>query len=408
MRVLKNDEGYALLTVLLVMIIFMSMGMTLFAHSYNSTKQNNIVEDNNQSVALAEMGITYYQTAIRNAYVTNKQPVDNQVESQLLSDFNNKKARPEGYYGDLAISLMFEAILRHLNTVSSTKSMDNQPGASFSIVDLSVEKVAEGINITYSSKGVEGDQKAMLGAELKIPIKGLETSRNPGSGSGGSGGFYALPDFNKIPYPENVSLSCKNPLSLSVNCSSILIENSKSYTGNYNGLSGKLIYANNSLSVSGNGNNMDDVRIHTNGDFSLGKNMNNLSNSILEIKKTGNFGSQLRVDHAEIYTGENLNINGHLDLENSSVYIGGKATINKHLTIDANSKMCVAGDLAASKIDIAGQLYIKGTIKGKITGTPAYVNTQQFTTACGSPTQSTQPALTMEWGNIINNVKYTY
>lgn len=403
MRELKNEKGYALLTVLLVMIIFMSLGMTLFAHSYNSTKQNKIVEENNQSVALAEMGITYYQTAIKNAYVENKQAIGIQVQDELLKDNLNKVTRPEGYYGERAISLMVDAINGHLSAVSKTKSMD-QPGASFLIDNLSVVKVPEGISIAYSSSGIEGAQKAVLGAELKIPIKGLQSASNPGSGTGGT--FYELPGFNKVPYPA-VTLSCKNPASLKNNCSSILIEKSKIYDENNNKLSDKTIYSNDSLSLTGNGNSMDNVKIHTDGGFSLGKNMNNLSNMILEIKKTGTF-DHLRVENSKIYIGENLNPSKHFELENSYAYIGGKVSVGNHLTIDTNSIMCVAGDLSASKINISGKLYIKGKIKGSISGTPTYVNSQEFTKACGNPTESKQPQLTMEWGNIVNNIKYNY
>ena len=405
----KNEQGYALLTVLVMFVIFMSLGMTIFAHSYNSTKQNNSIEDDSQAVALAEMGISYFQAAVNNAYISNQPAVYDQVMAIMLADFEKKKGRPEGFYTDQAIALMADSLQTDLDGVEQAIAMEDQPDASFSIKNLVIEQHSKGIRIVYDSEGKEGEQEAELGAKLDIPISGVDPTGHPGPGSGEGGPPYVLPDFSVIPYPEGVSAYCQSPRSLNVDCQEILINGSRNYTANYNRLSGKTIYSTGSLVMGGNGNNMESIELHTDGSFSIDKNMNSLTASILEVKGSATFDGHLELwQDTGAFVGSSLKVMKHLDLNESSLYVGGSAAIGNQLNINENSKMCVAGNLSAKSINLKGKLYIKGTIQGRISGSPSYVNDQQFIEACGREAESGQPQLTIDWGKLINNIEYTY
>ncbi len=63
---IKNEQGYALVTVLLIITLFMAIIISVMGQSFNTTKQNQTVEKNYQSVALAEMGINYYRSLLNN------------------------------------------------------------------------------------------------------------------------------------------------------------------------------------------------------------------------------------------------------------------------------------------------------------------------------------------------------
>ncbi|KOF11783.1 hypothetical protein AC739_02920 [Planococcus glaciei] len=60
MKHLKNQHGYALLVVLLIIVLFLSISATFMAGSLNNAKQEQTVDTTNQSVASAEMGVNYF------------------------------------------------------------------------------------------------------------------------------------------------------------------------------------------------------------------------------------------------------------------------------------------------------------------------------------------------------------
>lgn len=54
-----NQQGYALLVVLLLIVLFTSIAATFIAGSMNNAKQEQTVDVSNQSIAAAEMGVVY-------------------------------------------------------------------------------------------------------------------------------------------------------------------------------------------------------------------------------------------------------------------------------------------------------------------------------------------------------------
>ena len=60
MKFMKNQNGYALLVVLLMVVLFMGLSATFMAGSLSNAKQERIVDTSNQAVASAEMGVNYF------------------------------------------------------------------------------------------------------------------------------------------------------------------------------------------------------------------------------------------------------------------------------------------------------------------------------------------------------------
>lgn len=60
MKQVKKQQGYALLVVLLMVVLFMGVAATFMAGSLSNAKQEQTVDASNQSVASAEMGVRYY------------------------------------------------------------------------------------------------------------------------------------------------------------------------------------------------------------------------------------------------------------------------------------------------------------------------------------------------------------
>ncbi|RLQ91979.1 hypothetical protein [Planomicrobium sp. Y74] len=60
MKQVKNQQGYALLVVLLMVVLFLGLSATFMAGSLSNAKQEQTVDASNQAVASAEMGVKYH------------------------------------------------------------------------------------------------------------------------------------------------------------------------------------------------------------------------------------------------------------------------------------------------------------------------------------------------------------
>lgn len=60
----SNEKGYALLTVLLLVMLFSVLGMGLIAMNTNASKQLNMKEEQVQARHLAEMGLLHYKSEV--------------------------------------------------------------------------------------------------------------------------------------------------------------------------------------------------------------------------------------------------------------------------------------------------------------------------------------------------------
>ncbi|WP_088007247.1 hypothetical protein [Indiicoccus explosivorum] len=62
MERLKNQQGYALLVVLLVVVLFLALSATFMAGSLNNARQEKTIDTTNQALASAEMGARFYNS----------------------------------------------------------------------------------------------------------------------------------------------------------------------------------------------------------------------------------------------------------------------------------------------------------------------------------------------------------
>jgi type II secretory pathway pseudopilin PulG len=443
----KSEQGYALVSVLLIIVIFMILILSFMGQSFNSVKQNQLVEKSSQSVALAEMGISYYQTAVKNSYIANQENVNTSILQEINNSQNNGNDTGNGSgngkgkgnnssnginigigtdlninigngnsagtstktaaeYAQDAVNSMKTYIQNDLSKVPAEKAFGTN--ASFKLLSQDFSN-----NIVLTVQGAANGKTTTLSTEMILSptVSGLDGSEEstPQLNISLSGVISA---FDTILGPSLTNIFCSiNPSSidnLNSSCKKISLTVDKTYTENVNNLSGTsdspfVIYSKNNLAVNGNANNMNYGQIHTDGNLTFGKNMNSASNITLETKKTANFGSQLRLASSKLYANGDLNVDGHLSLDNSSfAVIGGNAVISKHLNITGGSKICVKGNLTASKLQVTGSLYVLGTINGK----PSNITTQTFQDSCSSSNPNTAA---IEWGNeIFNKINYDY
>lgn len=417
-KLLSSEQGYALVGVLLIMVIFSLVFVTFIGQSFSSAKQNEKVENNSQSVALAEMGISYYQAVVKNIYKTNQQKVTNDFKSFILTEPD----RSTDYYSLKGSSFMKDEIIRGLNLLTSAKPMitiDDHPDASFKLLSYVVEAYPNRVTIELivagSETGTSPTKTTTLSTDMTISLNLVEVVVDSGSEPSGS---KILPNFNLITIPTGTNVCTQNPPAS--NCPKILFTGETTYEGNntFQGDLQQIIFATGPLTFK-NQNKLKNVQLHTEGKFEA-KNMQGITSSVIEVNgevgqaavKPGDATfNQLGLSSSTLFVARNLEVTGKADLINSQLYVGGNSTISNKLTINSSSRMCVKGNLTVNnKIDILGSLIINGKITGKISsGSPTYVNDQEFINKCGTSTAPTPPTktLTLDWlSNITNTIDY--
>lgn len=75
-----NEEGYALLMVMMLVLLFTTLGMGLLAMNINASKQFNIKEEQVKARHQAEMGVLHYQKELEAYFKVNKPTISNAVD----------------------------------------------------------------------------------------------------------------------------------------------------------------------------------------------------------------------------------------------------------------------------------------------------------------------------------------
>lgn len=164
--IIRNDQGYALVTVLLIITVFMMLAIAFMGQSTNSMKQNSIIEEKSQSVALAEMGVSYFEHDVRNVYESNHQKVVNQVMLQREADRLILVYKSDEEYKQMAINLLKEILIRELDP--SLMVIDDENSASFEIKNDTIYKSSKGINIDFDSFGNDNGKTTTIHAAMTI------------------------------------------------------------------------------------------------------------------------------------------------------------------------------------------------------------------------------------------------
>ena len=79
----KNEKGYALIVVLLIIVLFLGLTATFMAGSLNHAKQERVVDTGNQAVAAAEMGTIYYSADFERELKLLKEEMQQETQLKL-------------------------------------------------------------------------------------------------------------------------------------------------------------------------------------------------------------------------------------------------------------------------------------------------------------------------------------
>ncbi|MFJ5715544.1 hypothetical protein [Neobacillus sp. NPDC093127] len=379
----KNEQGYALVTVLLITVVFMVVMLSFMGQGFTSVKQNQVVEKKSLSIDTAEMGVSYYQVAVQNLFESKQTIVNDRVKTIMT-------ATPSADFKRQAAIVLADEIQKAYPIGIPQPSVPiDTTNASFTISNLIAvpdpDTKLNKVNITFDIVGKENSVStgSKLNAKMIINLDSIINLAGNGSSNG-----YTLPTYNEIPKPK---AGCST-----LDCTEVYIAGNGNFSGNnLFKKSTQTIYTTGSFTQvgTGNENNKSNISIHAEGPITIGNNMNKALNFKVETKSDATFG-------------------GHLDIYGTSkIMVGGNATVGKSLSIGSGSKMCVRGNLTAGSISVSssnppGKLLVFGNVNSSSTS-PYKVTDAIFKSECGT---YISPTFQINWGDnintIINNVDY--
>ncbi|MEW9053298.1 MAG: hypothetical protein AB2392_19215 [Neobacillus sp.] len=361
----SNEQGYALVSVLLIVVVFSIVFLSFMGQAFSSTKQNQIVEKKTQSVAAAEMGVSFYQVAIQDTYEKNQGTVGTHVKNLMAQPGSSTR----DYKREAALK-MAELIQSEIPTISRPTNAPFEVSNFVSTVDPA-DSSSHVIEISFDITGTAEGRTTKISADMTIDVGGINND-----GSTAPTSSYEPPSFSTVPIPnaQCTEFETKKTGSSADDefCNEILVGNGYVTPKiNGQGLSGKTIYSTGSITLDSNANNSLKLTIHADGPVTIDKNMNSSSTLFLETKSDAIFEGQIRLNtSSNLFVAGNLsNTSGtpgdngnHFAVLNSNIYVGGNATLNK-VTIDDKSRMCVYGNLNAYSIASGvDNLYVLGNV----------------------------------------------
>lgn len=354
----RNEEGYSLLTVFLTITIFTILFISFIGYSYNTVKQNRIVEYKTETVTLAEMGVTYFHEAIQDLFIDNQDIVNREIK-QMMADHPEEN---DHYFIVHAISSMKSKLETGLSLIEKTKYMSGDSNVSFTIENIRYLPESEKLKISFDTIGREVNEEGItkstkLTTLLEINISPLDHLETPPDRSGISITISPPSIREIIDIPER---GC-----YTLSCSGILIEPLDSLVGLINHLL-RLNLSNLLAILDGNGihnQNLDNKIIYSKTDLNLGINSGNLSDiNNLQLHSNGNMHLDLNLNNGgqsknfTFVSNKDLTVTGQFDVvgeseqQKSSISVGNIFQVNKNLLI--NQSNLYIGRLKNATVDV--------------------------------------------------------
>ena len=411
---IRNEKGYSLLVVLLVVTFIMIISASFVTASVSNAKQEKTVDTNNLAVVAAEMGVDYYKTAMLNEFNNRR----NELILAAQSKINSLIARPDfaGLDKDAQLQLIRKEIGKLLEGFLHAKIQLLLAESENTIIDGDTKYVRNSLSVKAIDEVVK-DGKVVVNGEVVVngKVTGSSTKENPRELE-----FelkFDLLDLSNVDlnirFVEGIpEIDFSNPSVGATLCNELTKTKPECLFDN---LVGSTVYFNDGYINPNNSTNNKDFKnsnIYVKGNIDV-KNMNGMSN--VYINATGNFlaknfNGNFGINNSIIITGGSMT-GENIKVTNSTILIKKDFTTD-HLDVTGASKVCVVGNLRINKnlkISLPSKVFVKGTVTvdkyEKDSRSPEILGEEQFWKQCGINTTA-NPSIEDDWNEPIINVEY--
>lgn len=182
MKQVKNQQGYALLIVLLMVVLFLGLSATFMAGSLSNAKQEQTVDATNQAVASAEMGVKYHSADFQREIMNIKTEIITLTNNELkglvecFKDGNSNcdsQEKIDVLQNEIDLEMKKKYIERIYHKVNSLKDVENTPFLSedvhYKVIETKIVDIdAAGNDITQSPGSPMYEKISSLEIELSL------------------------------------------------------------------------------------------------------------------------------------------------------------------------------------------------------------------------------------------------
>lgn len=368
----------ALITVILIFTVFSVLGLVIFSSIMTNMKQITKTEEKVQATDLAEMGVTYYKSAIQNKIINL-----NTLGSGSIDDY-------------------FSALNGQLDDIEIKKQI-SQDGVSFEIqpidnmsnygitnpnqltnnittfLDLTKDKIGVLIKSKGTTIGETRDLILYLTYDIRVNPEGI---------------------FSVIPPTSTAdSLKCGSTLSTSSYSGFDCIYEGDQKIGTLDSISDSTIYIAGDLDITNKINSIDGGNIHIEGDLSIDNVLNNFKkSSIIEVEGSAEINKIDTTNQSiRLTVGRDLDVNYLHNLKDSLIEVFGNAVIgnfptptNSDILNIQNTTIVIHGDASlppgySTFQESTSKICVFGNLLTGLNNEKVYVKGESnFDTQCGN------------------------
>lgn len=343
---LKNERGYTLVLVLLMITLMFTLGALLINKDISLSKQVASTEKYHRSVSLAEEGTTYAKASIQHTLET----ID--IDSMMTTVEQSSGSMSE------------EEIAVHVNEEIAQAVMNNMPEKQVALEDdsftINVElKNVEVDEIIFAIQSTgKAEREYTITAEIVIATEVIIDSSGEGTGGqGGTSGDYDDPHgfadweitsddiIASIILPEIPHNQTGGTLS-----GTHIFDGATGFDNAVTLTSGTLFTVNDSLRISGifTANGADEINIKETAEVRGAVNITDVST--FNIGSHATFAGGPNLTNSVLHIGGNLNAQGSITLDSSTLDITGSLRIPSGTTIKNGSVLTVGEEMAMNSI----------------------------------------------------------
>ncbi|WP_153732687.1 hypothetical protein [Sporosarcina obsidiansis] len=356
MKKVGEEQGYALVIVLFLIVFIMTITAVFMRGSLSNAKQENVVNVNHLSYVAAEMGVDYYKNKFTNKFYEVRDVIWNEEVTNYKNEVTNKD-----YKGDpVETARDYEKVIREkivikLKEESSTASPSNTyfsgKGQNFAVCEPA--NLCDSNNVIIIKGDVIGDYKDGKVAELdltllfEVPelISSLEDGESS-DGDGGSGELFAPFAKYKLIEQQVEKISAIN----------ITNESNYQQDENFSNKSNININRKENVQLGQFQSNKGSVTISAEGGVSTkgifgNDNMNISSNSRVETGKIQDNTQSLKISaQRKVQVKENLYNNANVNIKtNGGFQVDGQISENDGTLIIQSSDKFQSGIIARNE-----------------------------------------------------------
>ncbi|MCG3089260.1 hypothetical protein [Sporosarcina cyprini] len=406
MRTKQNENGYALLIVLFLIVFIMALTAVFIRGSLSNAKQEKIVDEQQLSVIAAEMGVEYFSSKYENAFIRNRQEIWDFYYTKFINESKNKSQ------GEINAIARDNRRLAAKEIANSLKGLVDKPQDNDSFKNLQLEREPYVENDFFINiRGKVSSNKAVpktLSMKLVFIVPDfLEIpSSNNDNNSGLLSSWREFERDSQIPFIKEPSKSCGKKVDSGdvcktnslkdlnkVNGATVYVPQNidEGNSGNMGKITYSKVYVQGNILGDSNFKKIDHVELYINGGVKL-KNVNGqgINNSI--VKTQGNFeADHFETSQSEYWIRGNFNYNKSLqftksfmaikgnlvgqgsrgEISGSTIIVKGDLVIPSGAKLNNGSKLCVGDNINLSNLegDSSNHVYyVSGKSKGKASG----------------------------------------